>query len=84
MAKISDITLVELFQKTTPGEWAVASGDDLKFHIYVVGSSPIKYVLREIPEEVSNYDLRLMSIVRQLAREVLEYRVKERKQIDRS
>lgn len=77
--RITDRALIDLYQKTTTGRWAVASGDNMKFHIYSIDSSPIKYILREAPDEVSNYDLRLMSLAKQLAEEVLQYRLVNRR-----
>lgn len=80
MSKINDRSLVDLINKSTRGPWLVASDEDsLKFYIYQKESSPIKYVARELPENMNNYDIRLMSLARELAEEVLEYRIKERK-----
>ena len=73
-SKITDRALLELLIRTTPGEWALASDEDIRFYIYARDTSPIKYVMREIHENTSNYDLRLMALAKDLAAEVLELR----------
>lgn len=79
MSNITDRALVELLAKATPGEWKVGSTENYEFHVYVQDSSPIKYILKEVPEDMSNYDLRLMAVVKELAEEVLENRIKQRR-----
>ena len=78
MSRITDRALIELLANSTQGQWAVASDENVKFHIYKRDSSPIRYVIDEIPETVSNYDLRLMALARELGEEVIELRRKYR------
>jgi len=77
MSKISDRALVDLVSKATKGQWLVASDENKKFYIYQKDSSPLKFVVPELPEDVSNYDIRLMALARDLAEEVLAYRAKK-------
>ncbi len=81
-SSITDRALVELVAKATRGVWVVGSDENFKFHIYAEGTSPLKYILNEIPDEVSNYDIRLMALARDLAIEVLESRIKSRRESD--
>lgn len=76
--RITDQALLELLARSTGGEWGIASDENVKFFIYRKESSPIKYIIRDIPEDVSNYDMRLMAMARELAIEVLELRKKQR------
>lgn len=74
ISRITDRALIELLSRVTPGDWALASDEDIRFYIYARDTSPIKYVMQEIHENTSNYDLRLMAIAKDLAVEVLELR----------
>lgn len=82
MNRITDRALVELLAKADGGKWAVGSTENIEFHIYDKASDPIKYILSAIPEDTSNYNIRLMSLARELAEEVLEYRIKQRRITD--
>jgi hypothetical protein len=77
LSKITDVALIELLSRATGGPWAVGSNDRFEFHIYKKDSDPIRYVLPEVPENVTNYDLRLMALARELAEEVIELRRKQ-------
>jgi hypothetical protein len=82
MNRITDRSLIELVARATRGVWAVSSDENFKFNIYSRDSSPIKYIIEEIPDSVSNYDIRLMALARELAEEVIELRRKQRSLID--
>lgn len=77
--KINDRELVEILSKATRGPWLVASNEDHKFYIAQKDSSPIRYIIRELPK-MNNYDMRLMALARELAEEVLENRIMAQKQ----
>ena len=76
--KISEANLLDLVARSTPGHWAVASDENKKFYLYQRESSPIRYVMKEVPEQVNNYDVRLMALAKELAEEVLFLRKKQR------
>ena len=76
--KISDKMLLELFTKSSKGPWLIASDENHQFYIYQKDSSPIRYVIRHLPK-MNNYDMRLMAAAKDLAEEVLENRLKQRK-----
>lgn len=79
MARITDVSLLELLSKVTPGNWGVGSSEEYEFYIYSKDSDPIKYILRDIAETTSNYDLRLLALAKELAEECVEHRRKQRK-----
>ncbi len=80
--KITDRALIELLARATGGKWAVGSDENYEFYVYDKESSPLRYIIRDIPETVSNYDLRLMALARELAEEVIELRRNHRRLID--
>ncbi|MGI0010470.1 MAG: hypothetical protein ACREAE_03630 [Nitrosopumilaceae archaeon] len=76
-SRITDRALIELLARATNGQWGVASDENIRFYIYKKDSSPLKYVLKlQTNEDISNYDLRLMALARELGEEVIELRRK--------
>lgn len=80
--KITDRALIELLARATGGQWKVGSDESYKFYIYREDTSPIRYVLQDVAETTTNYDLRLMALARELGEEVILLRKRLRELSD--
>lgn len=76
----TEVELIDLYTKISPGPWTLSKNNQGDWQLFANSRDKIRFVCKGLPRDLTNYDMRAISLVPELIREALELRIASRKE----